>query len=90
VLLASQLSRTNAHVCQVSVSPEAQGQGFGEVLMTSALAAFRRQGLETASLSVTVGNDRAYGLYTRLGFQLRKHFAAHAWVRPPARIRLPA
>jgi ribosomal protein S18 acetylase RimI-like enzyme len=58
--------------------------------MTSALAAFRRQGLQTASLSVTVDNRRAYRLYERLGFKLRKPFAAHAWVRPPARIELPA
>jgi ribosomal protein S18 acetylase RimI-like enzyme len=50
----------------------------------------RRQGLRTASLSVTVGNGRAYSLYTRLGFRLRKEFAAHAWVRPPARIELEA
>ncbi len=90
VLLASHLSRTNAHICQVSVSPEVQGQGLGEVLVTRALDSFRRAGLETASLSVTVGNDRAYRLYTRLGFGLRKLFAAHAWVRPPGRIRLPA
>jgi hypothetical protein len=39
---------------------------------------------------VTVGNRRAYGLYTHLGFRLRREFAAHAWVRPPARIELPA
>ena len=67
---------------------KAQGQGLGEVLMTSALAAFRREGLNTASLSVTFDNRRAYGLYQRLGFRLRKEFAAHAWVRPPARIEL--
>jgi ribosomal protein S18 acetylase RimI-like enzyme len=90
VLLASHLSRTNGHICQVSVVPEAQGRGLGAVLMTSALASFQRQGLQTASLSVTVDNQRAYRLYERLGFRLRKPFAAHAWVRPPARIELPA
>ena len=90
VLLASHLSATNGHVCQVSVSPEAQGRGLGTVLVTSALEAFRRQGLATASLSVTLENRRAYGLYTRLGFRVRKEFAAHAWLRPPARIALPA
>jgi ribosomal protein S18 acetylase RimI-like enzyme len=90
VLLASHLSRTNGHVCQVSVSPAAQGRGVGAALMTAALGAFRRQGLETASLSVTLDNHRAYRLYQRLGFRLRKRFAAHAWVRPPARIELPA
>jgi ribosomal protein S18 acetylase RimI-like enzyme len=90
VILSSHLSRTNGHVCQVSVAPEAQARGLGEVLMTSALAAFRNQGLGTASLSVTRDNRRAYRLYQRLGFRLRKEFAAHAWVRPPARIELPA
>ena len=90
VLLASQLSRTNGHVCQVSVLPELQSRGLGTVLVSSALDAFRREGLETASLSVTVDNHRAYDLYRRLGFELRKEFAAHAWVRPPARLELPA
>jgi ribosomal protein S18 acetylase RimI-like enzyme len=90
VLLASHLSRTNGHVCQVSVSPDAQGQGIGRALMASALRSFREQGLQTASLSVTLDNHPAYALYKALGFQLRKEFAAHAWVRPPARIPLPA
>src|SRR6185503_3960443 len=59
-------------------------------LVPSALAAFRRQGLGSASLSVTLENHRAYRLSRTLGFRLRKEFAAHAWVRPPARIELPA
>jgi ribosomal protein S18 acetylase RimI-like enzyme len=58
--------------------------------MVAALRAFRDQGLSTASLSVTVANAPAHRLYTKLGFRLRKQFAAHAWVRPPARINLPA
>ena len=90
VLLASHLSRTNGHICQVSVAPEAQGRGLGTALMTSALRAFRDQGLQAASLSVTVENHRAYDLYLRLGFDVRKEFAAHAWVRPPALLELPA
>ena len=90
VLLASQLSPSNGHVCQVSVAPEAQGHGLGSFLVTSALDAFRRSGLTTASLSVTLDNHAAYALYLSLGFRLRKEFAAHAWVRPPARIALPA
>ena len=72
------------------MAPEVQGRGLGEVLMSSALSAFRKEGLSTASLSVTYDNRRAYRLYERLGFRLRKEFAAHAWVRPPARIELPA
>jgi ribosomal protein S18 acetylase RimI-like enzyme len=90
VLLASHLSKTNGHVCQVSVSPDAQGQGVGRALMSATLRSFREQGLDTASLSVTLDNHPAYALYLSLGFHLRKEFAAHAWVRPPARIPLPS
>jgi ribosomal protein S18 acetylase RimI-like enzyme len=90
VVLASELSQTNGHICQVSVDPARQSRGLGTLLLVSALEALRRLGLRTSSLSVTVGNGRAYALYTRLGFRLRKEFAAHAWVRPPARIELPA
>jgi len=90
VVLASRLSNSNGHICQVSVLPECQARGLGLGLMTAALEAFRRRGLGSASLSVTVGNGRAYRLYERLGFKLKKAFGAHAWVRPPARIDLPA
>jgi ribosomal protein S18 acetylase RimI-like enzyme len=90
VLLATRLSRTNGHVCQVSVLPDWQASGLGTALMGAALEGFHRRGLATVSLSVTVGNDVAYRLYQRLGFRLHREFAAHAWVRPPARIDLPA
>lgn len=89
VLVASRLAPTNGHICQVSVIPEAQSRGTGSALVSSALEAFRRQGLSTASLSVTRDNARAHRLYQKLGFVLRKPFAAHAWVRPPARLDLP-
>ncbi len=39
---------------------------------------------------MTVANDAAYRLYHRLGFRLKKEFAAHAWVRPPGPHRAPA
>ena len=90
VVIGSHLSPTNGHICQVSVLPRAQSRGLGTALVGAAIEAFRCQGLGSASLSVTVENARAYALYTRLGFRLRKEFAAHAWARPPARIELPA
>jgi ribosomal protein S18 acetylase RimI-like enzyme len=90
VLLASRLSSGNGHICQVSVAPECQGKGLGAALVSAALRGFRSEGLTTASLSVTVENQRAYHLYRRLGFTVRKEFAAHAWVRPPALLELPA
>jgi ribosomal protein S18 acetylase RimI-like enzyme len=90
VLLASVLSSRAGHVCQVSVEPRAQRRGVGAALMVEALRAFRREGLSHASLSVTVDNRHAYRLYERLDFRVRRPFAAHAWLRPPARIGLPA
>jgi len=90
VLIASRLARANGHVCQVSVAPEGQGHGVGAALMATALRAFRAQGLESATLSVTVANERAHRLYERLGFRVHREFGAHAWARPPARIELPA
>jgi len=90
VLLASQLSAAAGHVCQVSVEPHCQRRGVGEGLMLEALRAFRSEGRSHASLSVTVENRGAYRLYERLGFRVRRSFAAHAWVRPPARIVLPS
>jgi ribosomal protein S18 acetylase RimI-like enzyme len=90
VVLASSLSRTNGHLCQISVSPAAQGRGLGRLLVSAALRAFQARGLATASLSVTVDNSPAYALYGRMGFRLRREFTAHAWVRPPARLELPA
>ncbi len=89
VLVASRLAQTNGHVCQVSVTPLAQGRGVGAALMIAALRSFREQGLASATLSVTVSNERARRLYEQLGFRIHRSFAAHAWVRPPARIELP-
>jgi ribosomal protein S18 acetylase RimI-like enzyme len=89
VLIASRLSPATGHLCQVSVVPEAQGRGLGAALVSAALRALREQGLASATLSVTVGNARAYRLYELLGFRVDKAFAAHAWVRPPARVELP-
>jgi ribosomal protein S18 acetylase RimI-like enzyme len=90
VLIASRLAAVNGHVCQVSVTPGAQGRGIGALLVALALRSFREQGLESATLSVTVSNDRAHRLYERLGFRTRRQFAAHAWVRPPAQIEVPS
>jgi len=89
VLVASRLSEATAHVCQVSVAPQAQGRGLGTALVTAALRSFREQGLAGATLSVTAGNGRAQRLYELLGFRVLRSFGAHAWARPPARIELP-
>lgn len=90
VLIASRLSDSTGHLCQVSVVPEAQSRGLGGALVAAALRAFKAAALTAATLSVTVANERARRLYENLGFRLHRGFVAHAWVRPPARLGLPA
>jgi len=90
VLLASRLAGSNGHICQVSVVPEAQGLGLGRSLMLVALRGFDRQGLSTATLSVTADNEPAHRLYDLLGFEVKREFAAHAWLRPPGRVVFPS
>jgi RimJ/RimL family protein N-acetyltransferase len=58
--------------------------------MLTALRAFDRQGLSTATLSVTSDNEPAHRLYDLLGFRVHREFAAHAWLRPPGHIELPS
>ncbi len=86
LILASRLAPGTGHICQVSVLPEAQGQGLGTALVIASLARLRAAGLTGVSLSVTVDNRRAYRIYEDLGFRLRREFGAHAWVRPPRRL----
>jgi GNAT superfamily N-acetyltransferase len=69
---------------------EDMGLGLGTELMLACLHTLARRGLRSASLSVTVENHHAYDMYLRLGFELRREFAAHAWARPPLRVRVPA
>ena len=88
VVLCSRVSRRNGHICQVSVLPRLHGRGVGRALVVAALERLRREGLTTASLSVTAGNERATRLYARLGFRLHRTYGAYAWVRPPQRLWL--
>lgn len=52
----------------LAVLPEHRG-GTGKALLLTALWAFRDAGFERVSLAVTLANQRAYRLYTAIGFQ---------------------
>src|SRR3990170_4179784 len=67
-----------AHVTQVCVAPERQGQGLGRALMQAVLARLAGRGYRGVSLTVTAENERAVQLYYKLGFQVIKGFAAFA------------
>jgi ribosomal protein S18 acetylase RimI-like enzyme len=52
----------------LGVTPHHRGQGLGMILMSWALAGFRRAGLHRAYLEVTAQNPAAVRLYRRVGF----------------------
>lgn len=69
-----QLRQANeGEIVWVAVAQEARGQGIGRALMLTAMNALRVGGVETISVSADSEADQpAIGLYTRLGFAVRK------------------
>ncbi len=56
------------HLLNITVAPEAQGQGHGQALMAALQQHARHLGLATLWLEVRESNQRARALYRRLGF----------------------
>lgn len=58
-----------AHLLNVAVSAERQGQGLGRFLLNQAVACARGLGMESVLLEVRPSNTRALRIYQRYGFQ---------------------
>lgn len=58
-----------AHLLNVAVSAEKQGQGLGRVLLNQAVACARGLGMASVLLEVRPSNTRALRIYERYGFQ---------------------
>lgn len=76
VLLAARIAPRSGHISQISVLPDYQGIGIGRCLLMSALDCFQRLGFQTASLTVTRSNLRAFNLYSSCGFRTAHTFNA--------------
>ena len=57
------------YVSDIVLHPDYHRRGLGEAMMRWALAWFRRQGLESAALTVNTDNGPAIALYRKLGFE---------------------
>jgi ribosomal protein S18 acetylase RimI-like enzyme len=68
-------------VPQIAIHPAHQGLGLGNALMHQCLQQLRMMGFHSVSLTVTQNNVRAYNLYQRLGFKIRKPFGGYVWQR---------
>ena len=78
IILGCETTANVGFVLMVSVAPEFQGQGQGEMLMRNLLREFQGFGLERVALGVTLDNP-AVRLYERLGFSVLKTIRAYAW-----------
>ena len=58
-----------AHVTNVGVVPEYRGEGVGELLMRSLMAAAKSRGAKKMTLEVRKSNYVAQNLYSKLGFE---------------------
>ena len=68
-----------AHIPQIAVAPEFQGQGLGTEMMARGFDECLRQGFREISLTVTDSNSGAVRLYEGLGFQTFRIFVAFVW-----------
>ncbi|WP_432383343.1 ribosomal protein S18-alanine N-acetyltransferase [Duganella sp. P38] len=58
-----------AHLLNVAVAAERQGQGLGRFLLNQAVACSRGLGMEAVLLEVRPSNTRALEIYERYGFK---------------------
>lgn len=66
-----------AHITNIAVAPEYQGQHIGRALLNLMIDRARKNNCECVSLEVRIDNDRAKKLYSELGFEstfIRKNY----------------
>jgi ribosomal protein S18 acetylase RimI-like enzyme len=64
----SALGEVGAHLCRMTVHPEAQRQGVGSALLNHALNDYDRRGLRQVSLNTQADNRPSQRLYEKFGF----------------------
>jgi ribosomal protein S18 acetylase RimI-like enzyme len=79
VCLASIVAPGVGHITQICVAPGHRGSGLGYELLRRSLVSLAAHGCAKVSLTVTSENTSAIALYERLGFRLRRSFAAYVW-----------
>ena len=79
LILCSRVKDDVGHVTQVCLLPEYRRQGVGENLIACTYNSLRSRHFNLLSLTVTEMNDRAVGLYRRMGFVEMSVFDAFVW-----------
>lgn len=76
--IVTEIGRRHGHLAQVAVAPAFQNRSIGLRLLTHTFSRVAELGLDTLSLMVSRGNDRALGLYRSLGFEPAYRFPVFA------------
>jgi len=84
-VLVTTLAATTAHIAQIAVDPQAQGQGFGRLLVSAACASASAAGCDRMTLLVDGRNRVAQQLYEASGFVEAARFVS-AGSRQPVRL----
>ena len=66
-----------ATLFNIAVAPQAQGKGYGRLLLQELIAQLRKNGVQTLWLEVRQSNQKAQRLYDQLGFNqvdVRKNY----------------
>lgn len=79
LILCSQVRPDVGHITQICILPEYRSAGLGVALLAAATRSLRERGFRAISLTVTQANDRAIGLYKRVGFESNRVFDAFVW-----------
>lgn len=79
LLLATRIDEKTGMIPQLSVRRQSQGRGLGGHLLRTYFATCRQAGLDRVTLSVSEANARAFRLYLRMGFTVRRRFHAFVW-----------
>jgi ribosomal protein S18 acetylase RimI-like enzyme len=79
LILCSQVRADVGHITQVCTLPEYRSAGLGAALLAATTRSLRERGFRAISLTVTQANDRAIGLYERIGYDSQRVFDAFVW-----------
>lgn len=75
IIAAKKLTHTAnaAEVRTLMVGEKFRGRGLGKILFRKSMAALKKNGIMTVSLTVDPKNKKAYALYRKEGFRLFRH-----------------
>jgi ribosomal protein S18 acetylase RimI-like enzyme len=74
IVLTTRLSASTLHLAQVAVDPDLHRRGLAQAMIAQVAALAPSRGMRDVTLLVDRENERARGLYDRLGFEQRATF----------------